>query len=357
MKLLFVTTDLASGGAQRVVSLLANHFAKSDEVFVLTVQGDKVKYELDDRVNYVPIVVKHTNKILRVYERIQQIRKAFNSIEPNVIVSFETENNIYSLFCNAGNKRKIIVSERNDPYNDPPSNVTKVIRNIIYNIADGFVFQTPDARSYFNKKIQHKGIIIPNPVNEKFETEDLVVERNKVIVNVCRLSKQKNLKLFLDILLNVCNKFPDYSGIIYGEGPEKESLKEYAESIGLKDKVIFAGFCDDVKSAIYNSKLFLCTSDYEGISNSILEAMMLGLPVVATDCPIGGTRMAIKNGYNGLLFPTGDVKTGTDLVSEIILNPDFANKLGNNARLIKNLWSIDRIVGDWRDYIEEIYSR
>lgn len=354
MRILFVTTDLASGGAQRVVSILANRFSLGHAVAVVTVQGDKVKYELDKRVKYIPILVKHSDKIGRVFERIVLIRKAFKEYKPDVIISFETENNIYSIFCKAFLNLKLIVSERNDPNRDPDSSIVRKLRDLVYPFADGLVFQTKDAQAYFSCKIQNKSVVIPNPVNNTFVRERYPGERKKDIVNVSRLYPQKNLEMFIDIISKVTEKYPEYRGVIYGDGPEKERLLVYAASKAIADNIVFAGFTDNVATAIQDSSIYLCTSDYEGISNSVLEAMTLGLPVVATDCPIGGTRMMIEDGKNGYLYPIGETDIAVERIIKLIENDDIANKLGSKAQEIKNKWSQECITARWQEYIESL---
>ena len=80
---------------------------------------------------------------------------------------------------------------------------------------------------------------------------------------------------------------------IYGRGDSDEKLKQYALDIGISDKVVFKGFDKDVHNKIKSARMFISTSDYEGISNSMLEALAIGLPCVCTDCPAGGARMVI----------------------------------------------------------------
>ena len=222
--------------------------------------------------------------------------------------------------------------------------------------ANGAVFQTADAQAFFDESIQKKSVIIPNPINGEFIVDRYTGNRTKEIVTACRLTQQKNLKLFIDIVLELVKKFPDYKGIIYGDGPDYDDLIQYSNSLGGNGIIIFKGRVNDIKDKIYKSHFYLCTSDYEGISNSMLEAMTLGLNVICTDCPVGGAKLAIRSGVDGVLFPVGDKEAAVQAISDLILNKEKSELMGKAAVEIRDRWSCDRIVNQWLNYLKSVVT-
>lgn len=88
----------------------------------------------------------------------------------------------------------------------------------------------------------------------------------------------------------------------------------------------FEGFRNDVHEKIADATMFVMSSDYEGLSNALLEAMAMGLPCISTDSPPGGARMVIRNGQNGLLVPVGNKEKLMEAMDSIAANAEMAEK-------------------------------
>lgn len=154
MKVAFVTRSLAGGGAERVVSTLANSFCMEnelEEVSVISIIEDKITYSISDKVRYFANSFPEGKKITRVIQRYSFLKNTLKEIKPDVVISFCTQINIYSIIAMIGFKGCLIISERNDPNNDPVQKSVRVIRDVIYRMCRYAVFQTPDAQSYLKK--------------------------------------------------------------------------------------------------------------------------------------------------------------------------------------------------------------
>lgn len=356
-KIMFVIGQLSNGGAERVVSVLANSFAdKGFDVSVVTLIKDEVAYELDKKVNYINIHTAFQNKLLRIASRTSGLRKTIKNIAPDVIIAFTTEINLYAIVANKFSEIPLIISERNDPYRDPPQKIVRKLRDAMYRNADGFVFQTPDAKAYFSRILKDKGTVIPNPISgnlpERYEGE-----RTKRIVTVSRLYPQKNLGLLIRAFANVHKDFSEYRLEIYGDGYLREELCELTRSMGIWEYVDFKGYQTDVYKKIYDTALFVLPSDYEGISNAMLEALGMGIPVVCTDCPIGGARMFISNYENGILVPVNDEAALTEAMRRILLDKELSDRISANATEICNILSPDKIADKWCGYIDSVVDK
>lgn len=140
---------------------------------------------------------------------------------------------------------------------------------------------------------------------------------------------------------------PEYIYEIYGEGELRESIQQYIEKKNLREKVFLKGFYQNIHSEIVNAAVFVLPSNYEGISNSMLEALAIGLPVICTDCPIGGARQVIENGKNGVLIPVGDTAALFNAMCKIVEDEDFAGLLSSNATNVRNDYNADLICKKW----------
>ena len=350
MHICFITATMAGGGTERVIAVLANYFVKqNNKITILLTASDKIEYDLDPQIEIIQLGGETGGRLAGRLQRIGRLRSYFRKNKNTVYLSFGTETNMFAILSALFMKRKLVVSERNDPNKC----TFKKKRDLLYPFAKGFVFQTQDAMDYFSESIRKKGVVIPNPVSEKVP-ERYEGERRKEIVAVGRLEEQKNHKLLLEAFADFNNVIPDFTLKLYGKGYLKQELKEYAERLGLGENVIFADFVPDVLEQIKDSAMYVLSSNYEGISNSLLEALALGVPVISTDCPIGGSRMLIKDHVNGILVPVGERKALAAAMIEVAENPQMADNFSLEGELLKERYSVSRIADMWNQMIERM---
>lgn len=358
MNIMFSTGCLKKGGAERVISNLANYFVKDNDVSIVTTIKGEQYYELDKHINVYSLdkVTTNENFLLKNIKRIRNLKKVIKEVKPDVIVSFLPEPSYRILLLKLFNRNlKIIVSVRNDPKIEYKSKINNMLMKLLYPKADGFVFQTSEAKDYFCRKIKNKSIVIPNPVNEIFICEPFNGKREKTIVTVGRLEKQKNHALLIDAFSKISNKYDDYKLIIYGEGSLRSELEQKIENLKIKDKVILAGQVDEINKVIYKAGMFVLSSDYEGMPNALLEAMALGLPCISTDCPCGGPREIIDNNINGILVPINDSIKLSKTIEKIILNDKKRINYSKEANKKVSLNFNPKVINNkWKDYIKRV---
>lgn len=338
-KIVFVIPDMPGGGTEHVVSLLANEYCKRGiETAVLLFAGHETAYRLDDRIEVVSMGMPTQGSFRARIERIRKMRQYYKENRNCQIWSFSVMGAVFSVFAAWGQKHYFLVSERSDPrqYEHPK------IRNFAYRFADVVVCQTEEAMKYFPKGIRKKSVVISNPL-DMGGVEPYDGEREKKVVAVGRLVEVKNYELLIQAFARFAEEFPEYTLEFYGKGERETKLKELAVQMKVAEKVIFHGFSDQVQEEIRKASIYVMCSNYEGISNSLMEAMALGIPVIATNCPIGGSRMCIENERNGLLIPVGEVDSLVQAMKRIAENVDFAAKLGLEGRKIREDNRIDRI--------------
>ncbi|MFP3888306.1 glycosyltransferase [Priestia filamentosa] len=355
-KIMFVIGILSNGGAERVISTLSKEMTNQGyEVSIVTIFGDNNKYVSDKRINLYPIKQKFSNKALRALSIVSMTRRLIKEKKPDLIISFDATINIYTILSCLGLKNKLIVSERNDPYQNPVNKNVRRLRDALYKFSDGFVFQTEDAKKYFTHNIQSKSVIIPNPIIDGLPLWD-GENCEKTIITASRLTRQKNLPMLIDAYVNILNQFPSYKLKIFGVGELHDELTGRIGKLGLQDKILLPGFSTDIHEEIKKSNLFVISSNYEGISNSMLEALAIGVPVISTNSPIGGARMFIKNNHNGILTSVGDTNELSQAIEKVLSNPNLAMKMSQEARKIRQDLHPAKIAKTWIDYAREIYE-
>ena len=346
MKVIFTIANMVGGGSERVISILSNQFVKRGiDVSILMTAGNTIEYTLDSKVETVSMGGTSGGSMLKRVERIKNIRNYFEKPENKdaVLIAFGPGTSFYTWLSDIGLKHRLIISERNDPGACPHP----ILRNFIYKQAEKIVFQTFQAKDCFPKGISKKGVVIPNPIRPDIP-DKYTGERRKTVVAVGRLDEQKNYPLLLKAFKDFLKKYPEYELHIFGKGHLENNLKAIAiEELGLGDKVVFEGFCKDVNNRIKDAGMFVLSSDYEGISNALIEAMALGLPVISTDCPIGGSSMCIENGKNGLLVPVGGENSLCEAMCKLAQDSELADELGENASKIRDRFNEETISSKW----------
>jgi glycosyltransferase involved in cell wall biosynthesis len=351
-KVIFVSNLVGNGGAGRVLSLVANYFSrKSMNVIIYSFQDNHATYELEDSIDQ--IVMKPKTKIpgLRKWMRIVMLRKELKQHPDGVVISFEYFVNMQTLLATRFLNNKVIISERNDPKQLDKRKHMKIAREILYRFADVLVCQTEDAKRYFPKKIQEKTVIIPNPIYAKLPNQ-YKGKKRKEIVTFCRLEPQKNLKMLINAFYLLGREYSDYVLSIYGDGSEKESLVQYVKEIRMSEKINFYEFTFDIHNRIRDCMMYVSSSNYEGLSNAMLEAMGMGLPCVVTDCPCGGAKTYIKSYENGILVSVGDTVSLYEAMKYIIEHPVEAEKMAESAMKIKEKLTEENICRKWMEVLQ-----
>lgn len=350
MKVMFIIPRMVGGGAERVISVLANEFVNRQmEVKILMTAGDDMAYMLDEHIEVIQIGGRTDGSILKRIARVMRMRKVFRENRGYILVAFEPTTAFFTCLAKKGLGMRLVSSERNDPESFP----NKRIREYAFLCSDKVVFQTRVAMSYFPEKIQKKGIVIANPITENLP-QVYTGSRKHTVVAAGRLVEQKNHVSLFRAFYKFLQKFPDYVLHLYGEGELEQELKELAVKLGIREKVVFEGFHKDILEEMKDGGMYVLSSDYEGISNSLLEAMGMGMPVISTDCPCGGSRMCIQDGVNGLLVPVGQPDALCKAMERIAGEEDQAAQMGKEASKVRERFSLQSILGQWLDLLDEV---
>ena len=392
-KILMVMPVMKGGGAERVASLLLNEFARNGYTceFLLTSseKNDVINRDLNSDIPITSVYAGKKNSLFfRVLEIIASLLcKPFEMLGINVpapfaflsfyaqyhteikalreklknepdtkIVSFLQPSVPMTLIAAKGLPNRIVISERGDPKRLLKKRYGYNFVKKYYQRADAVVFQTNDAKAAYPDNVSSKGTVIFNPINDKLP-EAYHGEREKNITTFCRISRQKNLPVLVQAFADFHKEFSDYRLKIIGEPQNDDDrahlaeAKELAEKLLITDFIDFMPFSSEVHNLIIHDAMYVNSSDYEGMSNAMLEAMAIGMPVVCTDCPIGGANAVINNNENGILTQVGNAEEMYQAMKKIASDNDFADKLSKNAAEIRNNLSLENTAKKWMELL------
>lgn len=353
-KVLFVIDNLSCGGAQKILSFLANGLSEryNHETAICSYASGAKHFELCESVQLFAGVPYRGNRITRHFRKIGFIKKCLSAFSPDIIISFSVIPSILSILSSRS-KIPVVFCERGDPYQ-----VKSFIGKMEYAFvkkASWLIFQTNGAREFFGPKINAKCSVIPNPVTGEIIPPCPQDMRRKRIAFAGRFEvKQKRQDLMVKAFSLVHRTHNDWCLDFYGDGEDLYSIRCLVDDYCLSDSVSFVGQVDNVEKRIWDYGLFVLCSDYEGIPNALIEAMCAGLPVVATDCSPGGARFLINNGENGLIVDRDDANQLAKAINFLIENPTIAQNYGLAAQEIADIYSPTIILKEWNDLIAQI---
>ena len=348
MKLTFVTSTLHAGGSERVMSLLANTFAqKGYEVEIVCINKHLVFYPIDEKVKvwFAEDEVKSPSILKKVF----WLRNHIKNDRPDVVIAFMLEVYCVTLASLIGVSVPVISSERIDPHFF--GRAKGLLRWLLLRRTTHLVVQTVRIKDFYSAKLQSRTTIIPNPVTDKVFSLTPTLKQKRIIA-VGRLAYQKNYPMMFRAFAKVHHDFPDWQLVVYGNGPQKDEIRGVIERLGMEGHIILAGKSDHVVEEMNKSSLFVMSSDYEGMSNALLEAVCVGLPVISTD--VSGARDLITEGVNGYIVPVGNERALKLALSSMLSSPEKMDEMGRQSKALAPRFREEQIVGQWEELIKKV---
>lgn len=397
-KVMLVLSTMKGGGAERVASLLANEFLRNgwEPQVVLTSckAEDAVRVDLDEQIPLITLPDLPdpgsfcsraaaalgrplSTLICRPFELLHKpvpagaarfsfwsryrgelgkLKELLRADPEKTALAFLQPSIPLTVLAAEDLPNRVVISERGDPKRLMGKRYGRKFIEKYYTRVDAAVFQTEDAKRTYPDCVSDKGRVIFNPLKEGLP-QPYDGERRKTIVTFCRISAQKNLPLLLEAFRRLHGDHPDYSLRIIGDAVNdadkklETELKAFVAENGLGKSVSFEPFSPDVHGLILSDGMYVNSSDFEGMSNAMLESMTIGLPTVCTDCPIGGANAAIRDGENGLLTPVGDAEALYRAMKRVIEEPGLAEKLSENGRKLRDELRLEAIAKKWMELL------
>jgi len=354
--------SLARGGSERVMRNLMSYMVeKGHQVTLVTQYKKQDEYPLNSQVKRIisDITPEEVGKsrLLNFYRRYRKLRNIWKMEKPDVILVFIGKNNIMTLLTSWGLHIPVVVSVRADPNQEYPSGWMRFAARHLFRKAAGVVLQTRECAQFFPDPVKEKVVILRNPINSEFFEEPYDGEREHTIIVVGRMDEQKNHQLLIRAFALLASEYPDYRVILYGSGEKEGMLRQLVRDLQIENRVEFAGVVSDVVGHIKKAGVFVMPSKSEGMPNALIEAMILGIPVISTDCPCGGPRDLIDHGKNGLLTPVDDVEKMKENLQFLLNDSQNAYQMGQNARKTTDIYREEIVYREWMDYLMSVAGK
>lgn len=356
MKIATVAYLHGAGGAERQIIMLSNEMAiRGHEVHMIVLNEFKSPYKILDKVRVYDLSREEYGKF-GIVRRLVAFKKTIKKIKPDITVNYNLQGAYFSLLVGKRKCGKILYSERGDPYDEEYSGLLGIIRDYTCKRMDGLVFQSEGARDYFKISKRQKTIVIHNSVTVPQDLYPIAEERDNRIVSVGRLHPQKNQNLLLEAFEKIASRYPKIRLDFYGDGELHDELQIRIEAMGMVNRVSLHSSRKDIFDCIRKARLFVLSSDYEGMPNALMEAMSLGMPCISTDCRPGGARTLIKDGKNGFIVPVKNVDALADKISYLLDNPDVAESVAKEARHLGETHTNKAIFDVWNKFLRTLVN-
>lgn len=361
-KILFHINCLEHGGAERVVSNLANKFAAEGyEVIVAVEWIGETEYPLDKSIKHEMVGIRENEtskgRLTQYLLRIKRLRNLIKTEKPDIVIAFAHLAIYRALMATVGLAVPVLISIRTNPVGHYDGKTDKLLIPLLFPRAAGCVFQTGGQKEYFDAWLKDKSRIILNPLSEKYLNTEPPAARRRCVVQSGRIVDFKYQPMLVDAFMDVHEKHPEWSLEIYGGDSGDgtwEILEDRIDRYNARDFIHLMGDSDSLEKDLNDAGVYAFSSEWEGLPNALMEAMALGLPIVSTDCPCGGPATLITDGEDGLLVPIKDKDALAAGMLRLIEDRELAEKLGRNARNIVDRAHPDIVHRQWAEYIEEI---
>ncbi|MAM41976.1 MAG: hypothetical protein CMO13_01345 [Thaumarchaeota archaeon] len=292
--------------------------------------------------------------------------KYINNTKPDLIICSQFYANIIVLLACfiSGYKNKIILCER-VPVFENLKNISIIKKNVIrflikrlYKKADRIVCNSYGTKNDLNKITDvNNSVVIYNPVlgdsilnQSEITVKDLIFnKKTKYLITVSRIAEERNIIELIDIFNLLSNK-KNIKLLIIGDGPLLDECKSKVKQLNLENKIHFLGYKSNPYKYLSKSHIYLSTAKWEGMGNSIIEALFFGLYVIAYDSP-GGVSEILKDGKFGSLIPYGDKQK---FASDLIKNLHNSNLKNQDINEHLKLFKPDNVTKKYIDLIEAI---
>ncbi len=365
MKVTLIIYGLGGGGAERVMSILANYWVDHDwDITLIMLVGptDPSFYSLDPRIKLesLGLAAKSTNRLTalrNVVRRVKILRQKIVASQPDVVISFMNAVNVYNILACWNLNIPTIVSEHTYPGANDANKIWQFMMKKFYRYADLVTVLTQNAVPFYPPAAGYRTIVMPNPISqpETVVTIDRLLPTPSLI-SIGRFDPRKGFDLLFRAFDQIRDRHPDWQLTILGEGPIRAELEALRAQLQLEDCVHLPGAVKNIADYLHQADLFVMSSRVEGFPMALCEAMACGCPVIATDC-LSGPSEIIQNGVNGLLVETENVEALAAGLDQLMSDPAKRQQFAQNSPQILDRFGIEQVIAMWAEAIDQVIAR
>jgi glycosyltransferase involved in cell wall biosynthesis len=363
-RIALVISSLTSGGAERVLTTMANFWAAAGrDITVITMTGedDRPFFPLADQVRRIALDTASASgsparAVVNNLRRLRRLKLAIVDTRPDVVISFLDTTNVRTLLAARNLRVPVIVTEHTDPALKRLHPVWHRLRLLTYPQASRVVVLSESSKCYFPAGIRRITEIIPNPVRIEPAEGEIVRPHRRQIVALGRLAPEKGFDMVIDAFASIAPKFPEWELVIWGEGTERSALTRQRDRLDLTDRIRLPGRTCAPHHELRRADLFALSSRREGFPMALAEALACGVPAVAFDLP-SGPRDMIRPGIDGLLVPPGDIGALAMAMADLMADPARRGEMARQAPHILERYGVARVMAIWDELLARVLAR
>ena len=374
-KIVILALHLGTGGAEKVISNLANLLSENNDVSIISTYklkgspafyiNDKVKINylitnLEPNKQNLKSTLKSFNLIKSAYEIIKSFKilvlrktrmiKAIKNLDCDIVISTRIlHNNWVGKYAR---KDIIKISQEHNHHNNNQKYIKKLIKSL--NNFDYFMPVSKELCDFYSKKISKpKVVYISNFIDNVSNTTCNL--SSKQLISVGRLDSIKGFDDLIDIFNLFYQNHPDWNLHIVGDGSEKQNLQTKIDKLGLTKEIILCGtkHSSELENEYLNSSIYVMTSHSESFGLVLVEAANYGLPLLAFDSAQGAKEI-IENNKNGFLVENRNAKEMVAKIEELINNPSKMQCFSKNSKNTAFKFSKETVSKEWNKFLNNI---
>lgn len=370
MRLCLIISSLASGGAERVATTLANHWVqKGWYITVITLASRATDfYALDPAVRRIALNCIGQSRtraegLLNNLGRLRLVRRALQAEKPDIALGFMPSINIITGLACLGTGITAVGSEHTHPPMQPLEQPWRSLRRALYPRLAAVSALTQTSADWVR---QHTGArrvpMIPNPIPYPLPSGEPRIDPKTILrglvgeytlLAVGRLTFEKGFDRLLDAFAALRKRHPQWHLVILGDGPLRDALCNQRARLGLESSVALPGVVGNVGDWYAAADTYVMTSHFEGFGNTLAEALSYGVPAVAVDCETG-PREILRHGVDGLLVPQDDSHALIQALDRVMGDPELRARFAKRAVEARERFAVGRVAAKWESLFEEI---
>jgi GalNAc-alpha-(1->4)-GalNAc-alpha-(1->3)-diNAcBac-PP-undecaprenol alpha-1,4-N-acetyl-D-galactosaminyltransferase len=356
---------LTSGGAERVLSTMVNHWAgqgRAVSVVTLAPQSEPPFYTMDEAVTRVGLGAMGAARtplhaMASNVDRLRRLRRAIVSSRPDVVISFLDTMNVLTLLATRGTGIPVVVTEHTDPHLAEHHPVWARLRSLLYPRAARVVVLSESSKSFFPPRLRDRIQIVPNPIVVTAAQALPARTGRRRVAALGRFGPEKGFDTLISAFAAIAPDFADWDLVIWGDGPLRSELERHIANLDMTGRVLLPGRTSAPHDALRTADLYVLSSRREGFPMALAEAMACGLPAVAFDLP-SGPRDIIREGIDGVLVPNGDQGALSAAMATLMRDERTRAAYAQRAPEVLDRFGVERIMRLWDDlFAEAIPSR
>ena len=339
--LIIYIPSIEKAGVEKNLFILCNYLIKKIDNIYLVTANNNFNKKFDNKINIICPKTKFWNNKSRLLKSIYCFFMIFYLFKKSNSIMFSFQANLFACIISKILNYRLILRLNTSPNKYINNNFKKFLFKQIYKTADEIIVNSKQFKNLLKKHLKISSKFIYNPVifDFKIKKKNNKFDKKLKILNIGRLTDQKDQITLLKALNLLKNNNIPFSAKIIGSGYKYDELENYIKQNNLKNEIKLLGYKEKAYEFMNKASVFILSSKYEGLPNVLIEAQQFNLPIISTNCPSGPNEI-LMNGKLGELYPVGNYRALYKEIKKFYYNQKKLIKKSNKSK--KYLIRFDR---------------